>query len=137
MTAIPTGTVTFDNFNTAMGASLRTPRKMSEMYGFASGVPTSGTIRVSDLRGKSRGDRDFIYTTPGTYNWTCPQNVTSVHVVCVGAGGGPGSGFDGGDDQAGGGGGGLGYRNNIAVTSLHCGGWFRRWNHRCWRYELL
>jgi len=53
------------------------------------------------------------FTTPGTYTWVAPQNVTSVSVVCVGAGGGisPGA-FPGG---AGGGGGALAYANNIAV----------------------
>lgn len=30
---------------------------------------------------------EAIYTTPGTYTWTCPENVTSVNVVCIGAGG--------------------------------------------------
>lgn len=48
------------------------------------------------------------YTTPGTYSWICPPGVTSVSVVCVGAGG---SGYAGG-----GGGGGLGWKNNISVT---------------------
>ena len=54
------------------------------------------------------------YTTPGTYYWVAPQNVTLVCVVCVGAGGNvsPGTSFDG----AGGGGGALAYANNIAVV---------------------
>jgi hypothetical protein len=52
------------------------------------------------------------YTTPGTYQWTCPSGVTSVSVVCVGGGGGAGG---GGYIQNPGGGGGLGYKNNIAV----------------------
>lgn len=39
-----------------------------------------------------------VYTTPGTYSWVCPTGVTSVSVVCVGAGGGNyvGGGTDGG-----------------------------------------
>jgi hypothetical protein len=28
------------------------------------------------------------YTTPGTYTWTVPAEVTSISVVCVGGGGG-------------------------------------------------
>ena len=48
------------------------------------------------------------YTTSGTFSWTCPDNVYSVCVVCVG-GGGRGGG-------AGGGGGGLGWKNNIPVN---------------------
>jgi len=53
------------------------------------------------------------FTTPGTYTWTCPAGVTSVNVVCVGAGGG--GGLSGG--LSGGGGGGLAWGNNIPVTS--------------------
>lgn len=52
------------------------------------------------------------YLSPGSYSWTCPPNVTSVSVVCVGAGGGGGSSWA----VNGGSGGGLGYKNNIAVT---------------------
>mgnify|MGYP007000068715 len=29
-----------------------------------------------------------LYETPGIHYWTCPANVTSVCVVCVGGGGG-------------------------------------------------
>jgi hypothetical protein len=52
------------------------------------------------------------YTTPGTYSWVAPDGVTSVCVVCVGAGGSGGFQWSSG----GGGGGGLGYKNNISVT---------------------
>ena len=52
------------------------------------------------------------YTTPGTFTWTCPLNVHSVCVVCVG----PGGIGDGTIDYRSGGGGGLGYKNNIAVV---------------------
>ena len=41
--------------------------------------------------------------------WTCPANVTSVSVICVGSGGGSGAGGAGG-------GGGLGWKNSISVT---------------------
>ena len=53
------------------------------------------------------------FTTPGSYNWTVPANVTSVSVVCVGGGGGGG---DWNSGLQGGGGGGLGYKNNITVV---------------------
>ena len=53
------------------------------------------------------------YTTPGTFQWTCPVGVTSVSVVCVGGGGSGGAAYWAG---GGGGGGGLGYKNNIPVT---------------------
>jgi hypothetical protein len=51
------------------------------------------------------------YTTPGTYSWVCPENVTSVSVVCIGGGGGAGHFFG-----TGGGGAALAYKNNISVT---------------------
>ena len=60
------------------------------------------------------------YTTPGTYTWTAPANITSVCVVCVGGGGGSVTGDNQGSSAtpggAGGGGGGLGWKNNISVT---------------------
>ena len=51
------------------------------------------------------------YTTPGTYSWTVPAGVTSVCVVCVGAGG-----FGEVTGPKAGGGGALAYANNVAVT---------------------
>lgn len=38
------------------------------------------------------GKRTEIFTTPGTYSWTCPAGVTSVVVECYGGGGGGGGG---------------------------------------------
>tara|TARA_R110002153_G_scaffold42110_2_gene120017 strand:- start:790 stop:2175 length:1386 start_codon:yes stop_codon:yes gene_type:complete len=42
---------------------------------------------------------EAVYTTPATYSWVCPAGVTSVSVVCIGAGGfgGDSSGVGGGD----------------------------------------
>ena len=62
------------------------------------------------------------YTTSGTYSWTCPSDVTSVSVVCVGGGGGGGNvrstTTPGGQGYGfySGGGGALGYKNNITVV---------------------
>ena len=56
-----------------------------------------------------------VYTTPGTYSWTCPSGVTSVCVVCIGGGAGGGGGPLAGGSY-GGGGGSLAYKNNISVT---------------------
>ena len=53
------------------------------------------------------------YTSSGTYSWVCPQGVTSVCVVVVGAGGSGNTYHDG----QGGGGGALSWKNNISVTS--------------------
>lgn len=61
-----------------------------------------------------------LYSTPGTYSWTCPSGVTSICVVAVGGGGAGGNrpGFPANEfprSGGGGGGGGLGWKNNIAV----------------------
>ncbi len=46
------------------------------------------------------------FTTPGYQSWMCPAGVTSISILCIGAGGGGRSG----------GGGGLSYRNNVTVV---------------------
>ena len=56
-----------------------------------------------------------LYTIPGTYSWTAPDNVTSISVICIG-GGGAGSSGQVATPQTAGGGGGLGWKNNIAVV---------------------
>jgi hypothetical protein len=56
------------------------------------------------------------FTTPGTYSWTAPDDVTSIDVVAIG-GGGAGRGVTGTVVFCGGGGGGgLGWKNNITVV---------------------
>jgi len=58
----------------------------------------------------------IVFTTPGTYSWSVPGNVTSISAVTVGGGGGgfslP-SGYAGG---GGAGGGGLSYATSIVVS---------------------
>jgi hypothetical protein len=60
------------------------------------------------------------YTTPGTYTFVAPANLSpaTVSIVCVGGGGG-GSGYSntGGRAGGGGGGGGLIYKNGISVVA--------------------
>jgi hypothetical protein len=56
----------------------------------------------------------FYGTGSGWYSWTCPPDVTKVHVVCIGGGGSANGSTASGN--GGGGGGGLGWKNNIAVT---------------------
>jgi len=76
----------------------------------------SGNISVSDFYGKTYyifGQEEF--TTPGTYLWTCPADVTTVSVLCIGGGGGGDAGSDLLGVGGGGGGGALAYRNNIPV----------------------
>jgi len=53
------------------------------------------------------------YTSPGTYTFTVPAGVTSISVVCVGAGAG---GADASLGGTAGGGGGLSYVNSISTT---------------------
>lgn len=75
----------------------------------SSGIFTPNQLTEADI--PAAGQQE--YTTPGTYSWVAPTNVTSVCVVCVG--GGAGSNWSG-NGGAGGGGGGLGWINNYAVT---------------------
>jgi len=68
--------------------------------------------------GKTGGQAE--YNMANTYTWTCPDDVTSISVVCVGAGGACGNFFSnwpGGMNRfQGGGGGACAYANNITVT---------------------
>lgn len=57
----------------------------------------------------SRGES--VYVVPGTYTWVCPAGVTSVSVVCVGAGG-----RSSGSNYTPGSGGALAWANDISVT---------------------
>lgn len=57
-----------------------------------------------------------LITNAGTTSWVVPEGVTSISVVCVGAGGGGGGGEDNDETGGGGGGGALAYVNNISVT---------------------
>ena len=70
---------------------------------------TSDWMLFDTVRGMADTHAQFgnqTFTTPGYQDWTCPPGVTSVSVVCVGAGGGGRSG----------GGGALAWKNNISVT---------------------
>ena len=49
-------------------------------------IPSSN----SQLAEKSRETKTIKYTTPGTWEWTVPEGVTSVNVTIAGAGGGGG-----------------------------------------------
>ena len=74
-------------------------------------VYTSAGISINDT---SRGYGQVMYTSPGSYTWTVPTSVSSIHVVMIGAGGGGSAGAQPGG--GGGGGGALAYKNDIAVT---------------------
>lgn len=61
---------------------------------------------------KPRGES--VFAIPGTYSWVCPEGVTSVSAVCIGAGGAGLVSTSG--SASGGGGGALAYVNNIPVV---------------------
>ena len=75
-----------------------------DMSGYPGDWMLFDTVRGMSETHASFGNQTF--TTPGYQDWTCPPGVTSISVVCVGAGGGGRSA----------GGGGLGWKNNISVT---------------------
>lgn len=65
-------------------------------------------------------EREELFTTPGTYTWTCPPGVEYVSVVCIGGGGG-GMYYNNSSStytyaMSGGGGGALAWMNDLAVT---------------------
>lgn len=116
------GTITLAQIQTEFGGE--NPISLSEYYkggayvkatDAAPNVPTSGAISMGNFRGAARnvvGQTE--YTTPGTYSWTCPADVTSVCVVIVGWGQ-PAYGNGSGSGQ-GNAGGSVAWGNNIPVT---------------------
>ena len=74
---------------------------------------SSQVITINDTSTQAPQGQES-WTTPGTYTWVCPADVTSIAAVAVGGGGGGHS--QGGSSFGGGGGGGLGWKNGISVT---------------------
>ena len=83
-------------------------RSATDVYGKDSGGTWRGGSIGGGGGGGGSGAPQIAYTVAGTYYWTCPSGVTSVSVVCIGAGGTGGA--------YGGSGGSLAYKNNISVT---------------------
>jgi hypothetical protein len=52
---------------------------------------------INSFLASNNGAGQQAYTAPGTYTWTCPAHVTSISVVCVGAGSGAAGNLGGGD----------------------------------------
>jgi hypothetical protein len=86
--ALPSGTIKFSDFNTALGRT--GPVKLSDLYSFAPGVPTAGTISANGLRGKSRyqntagfvASMRTLTVANGIMNpnfWTNPFNPTPIY----------------------------------------------------------
>lgn len=87
--------------------------------------PATATITATNAGGATTAtmtitDVVTTFATPGTSEWVCPANVTSVQVECWGGGGAGGSAARNGAGGAATGGGGAGgayaKRNSIAVT---------------------
>jgi len=72
-------------------------------------VATCSTITITDT--STTPTSQAFYGVAGTYTWTAPTGVTTVSVLCIGAGGTGGTSYGGG-----GGGGALAYGNNITVV---------------------
>ena len=115
MTLPSTGSISMSQIQAEFGGS--NPISLSEYYGVTDGIPTSGTISMSQFRGKSVPAGQQVFTGSGlnasTTSWTVPAGVTRISIITVGGGGSGGAGYWNG---AGGGGGGLCYANNVSVT---------------------
>lgn len=99
---------------TEFGGSL--PHSISEYYGVAAGVPSSGTLSFTDFLGKSAvipGQQ--LFTSSGSF--VVPAGVVLIKAVAIGGGGGGAEGASGDSyAMASGGGGALSYDNAIVVT---------------------
>ena len=75
----------------------------------------TGSLRPSGFQGipTQSPTGQFVQTTPGSYTWKVPANVTKVNILLLGGGGGGGG---QGRNASGGGGGSLTYANNVPVS---------------------
>ena len=74
-------------------------------------VTFNATDTVSIPSGTSAQRPTAIYSTPGTYTWTCPSGVTTVDILVVAGGGGGGGNLSGG-----GGAGGVVFQTSATVS---------------------
>ena len=116
--ALPAGIT----LNTSTGVISGTTPSVSSttIYNFtirATDAQNQDTNRTFSLTVSAAVSGQQAYTSPGTYTWTAPLNVTKVSVVAVGGGGGgAANSYVWPNDTGGGGGGGLGWKNNITVV---------------------
>ena len=75
--------------------------------GIITGIVTTSTLGTFPVLGEAE------FVTPGTYTWVAPAGVTSVSAVAIGGGGAGHNSWA----NAAGGGAGLGWKNNISVSS--------------------
>lgn len=92
--AVPTGTASLGDIQAEFGGS--NPIGLSEYYGAASGVPTSGEISINDFRGKSdfptvtvqsayysTGKSGAYGYSEGTYGSISPTSVFGVTITAA------------------------------------------------------
>jgi hypothetical protein len=86
----PSGTISFQSIENEFGGSH--PITMSEYYGKAVGIPTSGTISMSQFQNKTAFSAfSNTFTTAGSGSVTIPYGASTVTLEIVGAGGQGGS----------------------------------------------
>jgi hypothetical protein len=114
----PSGSTQF-----ASGISGGSPMTWTGTPGLAADSNVAGSAAFATLSGSawtgtpgafSQGGQTF--STPGTYQWTCPAGITTVLAECWGAGGGGSSGLPGSGGGSGGGGGEYAAEPSLAVT---------------------
>ena len=113
MTMQSSGALNFNEVNLELRNTSLAPISLNDARVRSLAQKSSGAISFADFYNRNfdiKGQDN--YTTAGTYTWTCPENVTSVSVVCIGGGGG---GYVSNDGGTGGGGGGLGWDASVSV----------------------
>jgi len=114
MTMQSSGALTFNEVNLELRNTSLASISLNDARVRSLAQKSSGAISFADFYNRNfdiKGQNN--YTSTGTYTWTCPADVTSISVVCIGGGGG---GFVSDDGGTGGGGGGLGWDAAISVT---------------------
>lgn len=82
-------------------------------------MDTLSQMMLMGAAGAEKGPLQQAFTSPGTYSWIVPAQVTSISAVVVGGGGSLANAFDTSGNRrprAGAGGGALSWRNSISVT---------------------
>jgi hypothetical protein len=85
---------------------------------FPSTKVSSSNYDITYYNENKVNNRDIVYHVPGTYEWTCPSDITKISLVMIGGGGSGGIAIQNYDISggSGGGGGGLLWANNVSVV---------------------
>ncbi len=115
MTIKSSGPLSLSEIQAEFGGS--NPISLTEYYGVASGIPTSGRISISDFYGKALSGNFLSEIITSSQSWTLKNKLARfIHIFVIGAGGSGGMGwparhvgpYGNTDGIAGGGGGGAG-----------------------------